>query len=144
LPARPDGDRLLQVNPTHRGNPLANMSTILVIDDDDTIRTLLTDILESAGYQVVSASDGQEAIDIYRSKSVDLVLTDLVMPNKEGLETIIEFTKSYPGIKIIAMTGLIRRESLRTAKLLGAKRVLCKPFSLPELLEVVSEVLQGR
>jgi CheY-like chemotaxis protein len=134
----------MQANPTHGSNPLANMPTILVVDDDDTIRTMLIDILESAGYQVVSASDGQEAIDLYRSTPADLVLTDLVMPNKEGLETIIEFKRLYPGIKIIAMTGVIRPEILKAAKLLGAKRVLCKPFSLLEILDAVGEVLEGR
>ena len=123
---------------------MANMPTILVVDDDDIIRTMLIDILESAGYQVVSASDGEEAIDLFRKKPADLVLTDLVMPNREGLETIIELTGLDPGIKIIAMTGVVRPEILKAAKLLGAKRVLCKPFSIEEILDAVSEVLEGR
>jgi two-component system response regulator (stage 0 sporulation protein F) len=117
------------------------MPTILIVDDDDGILAMLSLVLERAGYEVLKASDGQQAIELYQSCPADLVLADLVMPNKEGLEMIIELTGLYPAVKIIAMTGG-RQEFLKVAKILGAKRVLAKPFSEQEILDAVSEVLE--
>src|ERR1700687_5518075 len=121
------------------------MATILLVDDDDQLRTMLSDALTRAGYQVQEASDGQQAINLYSSHPTDLVITDLVMPGKEGLEMIVEFKRLYPKGKIIAISGAGSVGGyLKMAKAFGAQRVLAKPFSEEEILEAVSEVLLAK
>jgi CheY-like chemotaxis protein len=97
------------------------------------------------GHGVVEAGDGRDAFARLRGESFDVILTDLVMPEKEGLESIPEFRKRYPSIKVIAMSGGIRgfhaRALLRTAEVLGAARVLTKPFSDEEMAEAITSVL---
>jgi CheY-like chemotaxis protein len=120
--------------------------SILLVDDDDQFRTMLSEVLTDAGYQVQEASNGQQALKLYESQPTDLVITDLVMPEKEGLEMIVEFRQLYSGAKIIAMSGGGRggsQATLKMARAFGAQRVLAKPFSHQEILEAVSQVLQG-
>ena len=81
------------------------MSRILLIDDDEAFRKMLHKILESAGYEVQDAANGKVALELYRQKASDLIITDLVMPEKEGIETIREFCRIHPGVKIIAISG---------------------------------------
>jgi CheY-like chemotaxis protein len=122
------------------------MASILLVDDNDEFRTMLSKVLTRAGFQVQEASDGRQAIELYGIHPSDLVITDLVMPEKEGLETIMEFKRLYAGSKIIAISGEERigpQASLQVAKALGAQRVLAKPFSDRDILEAVSEVLKG-
>ena len=110
-------------------------SSILVVDDDDGIRNLFQDVLETAGYSVRLASDGEQALRILRTAfDVALVITDLVMPNKEGIETIRELRKNHPAVKIIAMSGSFASE-LDALRYLGADVVLPKPV-MPETLEL--------
>jgi DNA-binding response OmpR family regulator len=121
------------------------MASILLVDDDEQFRTMLCEVLTLAGYQVQEACDGDQAIELYGAQPADLVITDLVMPRKEGLEMIGEFRRRYAGAKIIAISGGGRRGSeqyLKMARTLGAKQVLEKPFSHREILAAVSEVLQ--
>jgi DNA-binding response OmpR family regulator len=119
---------------------------ILVIDDDESIRRTLGIALTNAGYQVVEAADGAEAMRLWRQQAADLVITDLHMPDKNGLEVIMElraFSRSTP---IIAMSdgGQTRQvELLGDAKLLGAVRTVPKPYTLEEMLAVVREELGG-
>ena len=123
------------------------MATILLVDDDDEFLAILSAVLTRAGYQVVVAFDGQRAMKLYRSRPTDLVITDLVMPEKEGLELIGELKQLNSKVKIIAMSGAGRNalpDYLKMAKALGAQRVLAKPFSQREILEAVSEALQGQ
>ena len=77
------------------------MARILIIDDDDRFRDMLQDMMERNGYEVVSASDGKEGIDLYRKEPTDLVITDIIMPNKEGVETMFELQRDFPDVKII-------------------------------------------
>lgn len=122
------------------------MVSILLVDDDDEFLTMLTDVLERGGYQVQQASDGQQAIDLYRTQPADLVITDLVMPEKEGIQLIMELRRLNPKVKIIAISGAgesLVEEYLKMAKVLGAQRVLAKPFSEPEILAAVSQVIEG-
>ena len=122
------------------------MASILLVDDDDQFRTMLSEVLTRAGYQVQEASDGRQAITLYASQPTDLVVTDLVMPEKEGLEMIVEFKRLYPEGRIIAISGGGRcgsEENMKMAKALGAQRVLAKPFLHQEILDAVSQVLQG-
>jgi DNA-binding response OmpR family regulator len=120
------------------------MKRILVIEDDEGLRSMLRMSLEKMGYAVTEARDGKEAITVFKNDPVDLVLTDLMMPEKEGLETIRELRRGNPELKIIAMSGGGRtdaRDNLKMAKLFGATTAFSKPFSFADLCKAVSELL---
>lgn len=120
------------------------MSHILIIDDEPQIRRMLRRMLESEGYTVTEAADGAEGIKHYHTNPADLIITDLIMPNKEGIETIAELRKKNPGIKIIAMSGGGKREPegyLNMAKLLGASKTFEKPFKKEELLKAIKSLI---
>lgn len=118
------------------------MGNILVIDDESNVRLLIRKMLESEGHTIIEASDGFEGVEHYHNSQVDVVITDLIMPDKEGLETIHELKKEYPDIKIIAMSGTENRDiHLGTAKLLGATDVLTKPFKKEALLMKIRELI---
>jgi DNA-binding response OmpR family regulator len=122
------------------------MKRILLIDDEEGLRHVLRICLERLGYEVIEARDGADAIGHFMKMPFDLVLTDLVMPGKEGLETIRELRLRDPELKIIAMSGGERSDSsdnLKMALLFGATSVFSKPFSLDELARGVAEVLAG-
>ena len=118
--------------------------TILVIDDDDDLRDMLCIRLRSAGYMVTAAADGRSGMQAYYANKPDLVITDLVMPEKEGIEVIMELQKQNPKPFIIAMSGggkLKPEAYLPTAKMLGADTIMEKPFSTSELLDSVKYLL---
>ena len=118
------------------------MATILVIDDEDSIRTLLKDVLEKAGHRVIQASDGREGLEAYQKNKVDLVMMDILMPDTDGLEATLQLTREYLDAKIIAMTGAQGDKNfLDVAKLFGARRVFEKPFDLAKLVQAVNEEL---
>ena len=118
------------------------MATILVIDDEDSIRHLLKDVLEKGKHQVLEARDGREGLNLYQSNKVDLVLMDILMPGTDGLEATLQLTREYLDAKIIAMTGAQGdRNFLDVAKLFGARRVFEKPFDLNKMLDAVNEEL---
>lgn len=124
-------------------NP-APAKRILVIDDDPDMRESLAKVLEAKGHEVIVAGDGQEGMAAFRAHSPDLVITDLVMPRKEGLETIMELRRDHPNTRIIAMSGGTRHDEtvfLRAAQKLGAHRWLQKPFGLDQLLGAVNDLL---
>lgn len=118
------------------------MPHILVIEDESDIRNLLKEMLELAGYGVAMASDGAEGIALYRQHSADLVITDIMMPHKDGIETIRELKRDFPNVKIIAITGYRGSFSrLPAAEVLGAQRTIVKPFTRSDLLNAVSSLL---
>lgn len=120
------------------------MQRILVIDDEPQLRAVLKRFLEIEGYEVEVAADGREALRIYAGQPADLVITDLIMPEKEGIETIRELKDSYPTVKIIAMSGggrLGPETYLTLARKLGAHRTFTKPFELKALGDAVRELL---
>jgi CheY-like chemotaxis protein len=120
------------------------MPKILLVDDDDALRKMLRLMLTKMGHVVREARDGQAAVEMCGQEVPDLVLTDIVMPGQEGLETIFTLRHSNPSLKIIAMSGGGRISSgdyLQIAKSLGAKRVLAKPFSSEELSAAIGETL---
>src|SRR5690349_13999571 len=118
------------------------MARILIIDDDAQVRLLMRMRLEAAGYDVEEAKDGAKGLDAFNRQPADLVLTDIYMPKKEGLETIREFRRLNPKLKIIAMSGGgIAGDFLPLAKKLGAAQTIRKPFDNEMLLEAVREVL---
>ena len=119
--------------------------TILVIDDDESIRLLLRTVLELEGYLVREASNGVRGQQEYGENPTDVVITDLIMPGKEGIETIRDLRREFPDVKIIAVSGggRIGPESyLKMAKGLGALRTLRKPFDRQSLLDAVAEVIE--
>ena len=114
----------------------------MVIDDDPDTRELLRTTLESAGHQVVLAENGRQGVQRFKEKRADLVITDLFMPEQEGLETIKQLKMEFPEASIIAMSGKPTGSTMLTvAKRLGATTVLLKPFMPQELLKVVEEAL---
>ena len=116
------------------------MASILLVDDDEQLRPMLKMVLERAGHVVNEAGNGREALVSYNRQQTDLVVTDLVMPDKEGLEMIMELRRSYPALKIIAMSGGGRtgtQNYLELAVKFGANHILNKPFSNQELLDGV-------
>lgn len=116
---------------------------ILVVDDDAAVRGLFHTILSRAGYRVMEAADGAQALAAVRKGGVDLVITDLVMPEKEGIETIVEIRKRHPQVKIAAVSGAFGGRYLETASLLGAEAALAKPVSEEALVDMVRRVLRG-
>ncbi|MEA1946586.1 MAG: response regulator [Thermodesulfobacteriota bacterium] len=120
------------------------MAIILIIDDNNQFRAMLREMLERTGYKVVEASDGKEGIKLYREKATDLIITDLIMPEKEGIETIMELRRDFPDVKIIAISGggrLDPGQYLSMAQKLGAQRTFAKPVARAELLKAVRELL---
>ncbi|MFA5903901.1 MAG: response regulator [Desulfobacula sp.] len=121
------------------------MKKILVIDDEAAIRVLLAKILDREGFFVITASDGKEGMKLFNKEPADLVVTDLIMPEKEGVEIIIELRKEYPGVPVIAISGGGRNSPesyLNMAKLLGAYAVLEKPVQKETFLEEVRKALK--
>ena len=117
------------------------VGTILVVDDDPAIRSFLGRVLSGAGYRVLGAKDGKEAVQHVNISEVDLMITDLIMPEQEGLETIEILHRRRPGLKIIAISGKFGGQFLRVAKLFGAQATLTKPVLPDQLLEAVRQVL---
>ena len=116
------------------------MKRILVIDDDTLTLDVLKRMLEVEGYEVLTASNGQEGIDIFHQSTIDLVITDLVMPVKDGLRTIMELRQEKPDLPIIAISagGAIPKERYLTlAQYLGDIITLPKPFRRKEIVETV-------
>jgi DNA-binding response OmpR family regulator len=107
---------------------------ILVVDDDPAIRALLATILEESGFRVVTAGEGGEALTAVSEYPFDLVITDLVMPDHEGIELIRRLKKRYAHLKIIAISGAFGSEILDAARMLGADATLAKPLSANALL----------
>lgn len=120
------------------------MKRVLVVDDDATVRDLLKVILEKEGYAVSVAADGKEAIRFVRGKPVDLIITDIIMPEQEGLKTIFDLRREYRKIKIIAISGGGQyglKDYLEAAAAFGADRTIAKPFDRKELVKAVRELL---
>jgi DNA-binding response OmpR family regulator len=117
---------------------------IVVADDEAGVRSFLRLVLESAGYEVLEAPNGKLALQEARAGRVDLVITDLVMPEQEGIETIRALRREVPGVGIIAISGAMGPQFLEVARMLGAQAVLSKPVSAELLLAKVAEVLKSR
>jgi CheY-like chemotaxis protein len=120
------------------------MARILVVDDEEPVRFTIRARLESAGHEVDEAKNGKEAIESQTAGPFDLIITDIIMPEKEGVETIFELKRDYPDLKIIAISGGGRTKNLDFLKLasgFGADKILAKPFSGKELLECVNDCL---
>lgn len=120
------------------------MAQILIVDDEANVRLGLVQALKEQRHKVLDAPDGNKALSALAKQPIDLVIIDIIMPNREGLETIQEIRTNWPDIKIIAISGggrMRNTEFLKVAEKLGADSVLKKPFSMAELRSAVGDVL---
>ncbi len=120
--------------------------TILIIDDNDDFRSMLNKMLSRAGYLITEAENGAKGVEAYRQHAVDLVITDLFMPEKDGTETARELKKLDPNVKIIAVSGggarIVNVDFEDIMLEYGFLRILQKPFRSHELKTVVEELLR--
>jgi CheY-like chemotaxis protein len=122
------------------------MARILLVDDDDLSRSTVHQMLERAGHQVTSTGNGREALEMCQEAAPDLVVTDLIMPETDGLELIQELRRIAPAVRVVAISGGGRvnaNEYLTVARKFGAAAVLAKPFTTVELREAVGQALGG-
>lgn len=121
------------------------MSDILIIDDDSEFREMLKTMMEMEGFNVATAEDGKIGVDLYRLKPTDLIVTDIVMPNQEGVETIYFLQKEFPGVKVIAVSGGGRGKASdylhSITRLECVKGTFQKPFNMDEFVNKVREVI---
>ncbi len=120
------------------------MARIRIIDDDAQVLEMLRQTFEREGYEVMIAFDGKEGLRLYRENPTDLIITDLIMPEKEGIETIMELRRDFPDVKIIAMSGggrLDPEQYLRMAKSFGVQYTFAKPFKKRDFLKAVRDLL---
>lgn len=120
------------------------MPKILIIDDSPDVRTMLRIMLNRAGYETEVAGDGREGVDLFRRNPADLVITDMVMPEREGLETIEVLRELAPEVKIIGISAggmMSSSEYLEIAKHMGADRTFPKPFDKDQFLAAIEELV---
>ena len=120
---------------------------LLVVDDDPGIRRLMGVMLERVGYEVTCADSAEEAAKIMAGASFDLVITDVLMPGRDGILFISDTRKKYPGVRLIAASGggLVGPSVyLKTATALGADAILPKPFTIAQLLEAIEQAGRGK
>ena len=121
------------------------MARILVIDDDVMLQRMLKQTLHFLGHEVAQAFDGEQGVRLCEKSPPDLVLTDILMPNQDGLQTIRELRRTCPDVKIIAMSGGSQlwpeMDALSFASRFGARRVLCKPFGHGQLESAIKEAI---
>ena len=126
----------------------AASTRLLVIDDDNLVRAALIDMLQTAGFEVVAASNGRLGLELLDTTPVDAVITDILMPEQEGLETIREARQRFPDIRILAISGGGagggETQLLRFAESFGADQTLPKPFTGSQLVAAVRALLANR
>lgn len=120
---------------------MADKSRILVVDDEDALRIVLSSELASSGYDVTSASDGEEAVTIIQNKQFELVLLDIKMPKMDGFEVLKFIKKNFPTVKVIMLTGFADLKNAIESKKHGAEDFVSKPYDLVDLLTTIERVL---
>ncbi len=119
------------------------MATVLVIEDDQEVRDYLVAVLSRAGHEVTAAANGRDGVATFRDHPTQVVITDIIMPEKDGIETILDLRREHPQLKVIAISGGGRstpENYLHSARLLGADRAIRKPFKNEEILAAVREL----
>lgn len=122
------------------------MVKVLIVDDEDMVRMVLAQTLKKVGITVEEAENGRTAVELFRKDPADVVITDIIMPECEGVETIIEIRRISPDVKIIAMSGggrMGKTDYLDIAREFGAAQVFRKPFDRMKVLEAVHDCLTG-
>jgi DNA-binding NtrC family response regulator len=138
---QPDGSILTAANLRVAGQPQL-AQRILIVDDDESMRRMIAEVLSAAGYAVSEASTGKQALRLLTEQDIQLVLTELVMPETEGLQLIQQMHKAEPDVRVIAMSGSPRAATyLSVARALGARAALHKPLPVDQLLQTIHEVL---
>lgn len=120
------------------------MKSILVVEDDDAYRRSLDQILVRSGYSTVLATNGREALAAYDPEKIEAVVLDLIMPDIEGIETLTKLRRSFPNVKVLAVSGggqIGAKDYLGLAAKLGAKATLAKPFSTEAFISALQRVL---
>jgi DNA-binding NtrC family response regulator len=120
---------------------MADKSRILVVDDEDALRSVLSNELTGAGYEVATAADGDEAISTVQNKKFDLVLLDIKMPRVDGFAVLKFIKKGYPALKVIMLTGFADLKNAIESKKHGAEDFVSKPYDLVDLLTTIERVL---
>ena len=121
------------------------MKRILVIDDDPIMRDTIKDILQFEGYSVADAADGKEGMELMQNEQFHMIVTDVLMPEKDGIEVIIEAKNRYPDVKVIAISGggyISAENYLKMARDLGASATVVKPFDIDVFTCEVNRLLQ--
>jgi CheY-like chemotaxis protein len=122
------------------------MASVLVVDDDEMIREVIRRALERGGHEVVEAAEGSEGLRKLKERTVDLMIVDVMMPKKGGIETLMELRRNQPAMKTIVITGKVDTDSASFKNLIhafGVSRVFSKPFDLNELSSTVEQLLAG-
>ena len=117
---------------------------VLVVDDSADIRGMLQAQLEMEGFEVATAPDDARALALLGRQRTDLIITDLFMPDKDGIETILEIREKYPAVQIVAMSGWDSRQGsdyLKVAREIGAVRTVKKPFELTDIVKIVRDLM---
>ena len=126
------------------GMKRAESVRVLVVDDNPDMRSFVKLVLERAGYEAQAAADGQRALDLHREHPADVLITDIFMPESDGIELIARFKSGFPQVKIIAMSGgghVSKKDYLPVAKAIGADGVLQKPFAAETLLRMLQDLV---
>lgn len=127
----------------YENRAMGQIHKILVVDDDNAIREVLFSALQKKGYQIVLAENGSSAINKLYSEEFDLVITDIIMPERDGVELLFTIRKHYPNIKTIAMSAggrILAEDLLQMARNIGAYDILHKPFSIQDLYSSIEKV----
>jgi CheY-like chemotaxis protein len=123
---------------------LAKPTSVLIVDDNADIRSFVKIVLERAGFQAQVAADGERALELQRAHPVDVLITDIFMPERDGIELIHQFKSEFPQVKIIAMSGggrISKRDYLPLVADIGADLVLRKPFAADTLLSMLQDLV---
>ncbi len=137
------GEAIQRIRAQNRQEQSSPKATILIIDDEVQMREMLRQMFEREGYKVLDASNGKHALIIYPQEPADLIITDIFMPELDGIETIRRIRNDFPEVKVIAMSGggnTVQGDYLRYATVFGADRVFQKPLNLREVLAAVQEL----
>jgi CheY-like chemotaxis protein len=135
----------MTVDSNKSGHPVAHLRRLLVVDDNEDMRQSMKRLLEHFGYEVSVARDGRHALEMQQQAHADVLISDIFMPDTDGLETIKQFREAFPAIRIIAMSGggaSLEADYLSTASVVGADAILRKPFSKESLLQALEKLAQ--
>lgn len=116
------------------------MALVLVVDDEESILEILREALESFGHRVVTASDGREALRLFNAQRPDVVVTDIVMPRRSGIDLVLELSRVSPPPKVIAISGVTGKDFLDAAREANVMRTFVKPFDVMEVARVVTQL----
>jgi len=125
---------------------MKSKAKILIVDDEAPMRFVIQHLLHAEGYDVTTACDGRAAVEIASQERFDVIMTDLIMPRQDGIETILQLRVSHPDTRIIAMSGGWNggaQSYLRLAGKIGATRTLAKPFDKATLLDAIKSEIRG-